>query len=154
MVQEDALLEREKWYDSSMTDRTTERLKHLEFLQANITRMHEASTSMKRLAILAFALGGSLARYLQDVTTIGLTVAVIAAIWALDSKYLQVERAYRALYNQVRALPYTEPTSFDLTPPISKALPLSELCSWSTVVLYGPLIILLTAIWLCADWTP
>ena len=99
-----------------MSERTAEQLKYLELVQANIARMHDASTSMKRFALVAFALGGSLARYLQDTTILGLMVVVIAAFWVLDSKYPQVEHGYRSLFEIVRAQPTGDEASFDLTP--------------------------------------
>ena len=135
-----------------MNARTTEHLKYLELLQANIARMHEASTSMKRFAIVAFALGGSLARYLQDTTILGMTMAAIVAFWVLDAKYLQVERGYRSLFDQVRAQPVDYEVSFDLTPSRGTAIPHRELRSWSTYVLYGPLILLLVVAWTCSNW--
>ena len=137
-----------------MSERTTEQLTYLELLQANIARMHDASTSMKRFAVVAFALGGSLARYLQDTTILALTMAVIVAFWALDSKYLQVERGYRSLFDLVRAQPAGEEASFDLTPSLGTAIPLREFWSWSTYVLYGPLVLLLAVVWLCTNWKP
>ena len=135
-----------------MSERTTEQLKYLELVQVNIARMHDASTSMKRFALVAFALGGSLARYLQDTTILGLMMVVIAAFWVLDSKYLQVEHGYRSLFEIVRAQPTGDESSFDLTPSPGTAIPLRELWSWSTCVLYGPLILLLAVVWICADW--
>ena len=137
-----------------MSERTTEQLKYLALVQANIARMHDASTSMKRFTVVAFALGGSLARYLQDTTILGLTMAVIAAFWVLDSKYLQVERGYRSLFDVVRAQPAGDAASFDLTPSPGTAIPLRELWSWSTYVLYGPLMLLLAVVWICANWKP
>lgn len=71
-----------------MAGRTAEQIKHLELVQANVARMHEAATSMKRLAVVGFALGGSMARYLKEPAIIGFTVAVIFASWVLDAKYL------------------------------------------------------------------
>lgn len=135
-----------------MSERTTEQLKYLEFVQSIVTRMHDASISMKRFAITAFALGGALARYLQDGAIIFLTMVVVVAFWLLDAKYLQIEREYRTLYDCVRIQPATESTSFKLNPEKSGRIPLKELASWSTSILYVPLILLLVAVWLFANW--
>ena len=110
-----------------MSRRTAQQLKHLELVQVNIARMHDAATPMKRYAVVAFALGGSLARYRQDSAILGFTTAVIVAFWVLDSKYLQMEASYRAVYERLRVQPVGDPTSFDLTPDVVKAVPGREL---------------------------
>ena len=137
-----------------MSGRTPEQLKHLDLVQTNIARMHDASTSMKRFAVVALALGGALARYVQDAAIMGLTMAVVLAFWLLDAKYLQVERAYRDLYESVRRQGAGEAASFELTPGKVGLVPLRELWSWSTYLLYGPLLVLLALTWLCTDWEP
>ena len=136
-----------------MGERNAEQLKHLEFVQANISRMHDASMSMKRFAIVALALGGSFSRYLQEPAILGFTMAAVIAFWMLDSKYLQVERSYRALYERTRVQRAGAPASFDLIPCASTVVPIGELSSWATYILYGPMLVLLAVIWLCADWT-
>ena len=137
-----------------MSERTTEQLKYLEFVQSIVTRMHDASISMKRFAITAFALGGAFARYLQDSAIVFLTMVAVIAFWVLDAKYLRIEREYRTLFDNVRSQPATEPASFNLSPVRSGRTPLKELASWSTSILYVPLILLLVAVWLLADWKP
>ena len=137
-----------------MSKNTEDRLKHLEFVQSIIARMHEASISMKRFAITSFALGGALARYLQDSVIVFLTMVVVIAFWVLDAKYLRVEREYRTLYDCVRVQPNTKPVSFDLKPVSNGRILVWELFSWFTFILYVPLIILLAALWLYADWKP
>ena len=134
-----------------MGTRTADQLKHLEFVQANIARMHNASTSMKRFALAAFALGASLARFLQDPTILWVTFFVIASFYVLDSKYLQAEGAFRVLYDCVRCQQPATAASFDLTPDITKIVPVRELKSWSTYLLYGPMLVLLTVLWLRTD---
>ena len=130
-----------------MTERTPERLKHLEFIQSNITRMHEAALSMKRFAIVAFAVGCALARHFQDAYLFGVTTVVVFAFWMLDAKYLQVERVYRILYDRVSNQPNSEPTSFSMKPEKYNLLPLSEFASWSSYLLYAPLVVVLAVIW-------
>ena len=139
-------------YGFIMAGRTAEQLKHLELVQANVARMHEAGTSMKRFAVVGFALGGSLARYLKEPPIVGFTVAVIVAFWVLDAKYLQVERSFRALYERTRGEVGGAAASFELTPETGKVVPIQELGSWSTWLLYGPMVVLLAALWFLADW--
>ena len=134
-----------------MAGRTAEQLKHLELVQANVARMHEAGAAMKRFAVVSFALGGSMARYLKEPPIVGFTIAVIVAFWVLDAKYLQVERAFRVLYERIRSEVAGQTASFELNPEIRKVVPIKELWSWSTWLLYVPLFVLLTAFWFGAD---
>ena len=135
-----------------MAGRTVEQIKHLELVQANVARMHEAATSMKRFAVVGFGLGGSMARYLQEPAIIGFTVAVIATLWMLDAKYLQAERGFRALYERTRSEVGGQAASFEMTPETGKVVPVREFGSWSTWLLYAPMLALLVVIWLWADW--
>ena len=135
-----------------MAERTAEQIKHLEMIQANIARMYEAATSMKRLSVLGFALGGSMARYLNEPAILGFTIAVIVTLWILDAKYLQTERSFRALYDQTRSEAAGQEASFVLTPEEGKVLPIREIFSWSTALLYAPMLILLAMIWILLDW--
>ena len=93
-----------------------------------------------------------MARYFKEPPSAGFTVAVIVAFWVLDAKYLQVERAFRVLYERIRSEVAGQTASFDLTPEIRKVVPIKELWSWSTWLLYVPLFVLLTAFWFGTDW--
>ena len=135
-----------------MAERTAEQIKHLELVQANVARMHEAATSMKRFAVVGFALGGSMARYLKEPAIIGFTVVFIFALWVLDAKYLQAEGSFRRLYERTRSEVGGEKASFELTPDSRKVVPIRELGSWSTLLLYSPMLALLVVAWLWADW--
>lgn len=132
--------------------RTQEQLKYLEFAQANIARMHDAATSMKRFALAAFALGGSLARFLDEPLIILLTLIVVAGFFILDAKHLQTERAFIAIYNRVKDEPAGASASFDLTPVIPRLIPVREFASWSTWILYVPIIVILLVLWAFIDW--
>ena len=108
---------------------------------------------MKRFAVVSFAVGGSFARYLQVPAIMGFTMAVIVAFWLIDAKYLQVERAYRGLYGRVSDEAAGTPASFDLRPEVS-IVPMRELRSWSTYLLYGPMLALLAGTWAFVDCEP
>ena len=137
---------------SPMDERTPEQLKHLDFVQSNIARMHNASTSMKRYALAAFALGAFLARFFNDPTIFGITFLVVVSFCVLDAKYLQSERAFRVIYDCVRMQAPGSKTSFELKPSIGSLVPLSELKSWSTCLLYYPMLVLLALLWIGTDW--
>ena len=135
-----------------MDERTPEQLKHLDFAQSNIARMHNASMSMKRYALAAFALGASLARFLNDPTILGITFLVVVSFYVLDAKYLQSERAFRVIYDGVRMQAPGSTASFELKPNIGSLVPLSELTSWSTCLLYCPILALFALLWIGTDW--
>ena len=133
--------------------RTPEQLQYLEFIQNIIARHHDSATSIKRLALVGFALGGAMARYLHEPIILGVSVAVVVASWWLDAKYLQTERGYRRLYNSARVAT-EEAVSFDLTPPRGDTL-WKAIVSWSVLTWYLPmlcLLALLAVLWGFADW--
>jgi hypothetical protein len=94
-----------------------ERIKHLEFIQAIVTRLSGNSFLIKGWAITVAA-----AFYAYVATHLNWRVALVAllpscAFWYLDSYFLWLERLFRCLYNDVRkAEVATEPFSMDTRP--------------------------------------
>ncbi len=92
-----------------------DRRKHLDFIQAVITRMSAASSNAKGwlLPVVTATYGFALIHHSRAVALLGLASVVVFML--LDANYLQQERAYRRLYNTValgtRAVP-----SFSLDP--------------------------------------
>lgn len=83
---------------------SSEQIKHLEFIQAAVTRMASNSFLLKGWSVtLAVALLGLAAK---DSNARFAFVALIPPIcfWALDAYYLRQERLFRKLYDQVRKL--------------------------------------------------
>ena len=83
-----------------------DKIKHLEFIQGVITRMGSNSFQMKGwMVVIVSAL---LAIYANDNTKNGLYVlfAILPTVifWGLDAYYLQQERKFRGLYNDVAGL--------------------------------------------------
>lgn len=89
-----------------MNNRTT----HLEFIQSNTARMNQCSFQMKGwmitivsalLALFAASKGAQ-----QAGNAIYLFIAIVPTIifWLLDSYYLQQERKFRGIYNNVANL--------------------------------------------------
>lgn len=83
-------------------------IKHLEFLQANITRMNNCSFQMKGWSItITSALLALFAASVDKATGQGNNLYVFIAIipniifWFLDSYYLQQERKFRGIYNDI-----------------------------------------------------
>lgn len=83
------------------------KLKHLEFIQSNIARMNQCSFQMKGWMVTIVS--ALLAVYAAGMTegqkgnAAYLFVAIIPTVifWLLDSYYLQQERKFRGVYNDV-----------------------------------------------------
>ncbi len=91
-------------------------LKHLEFLQSNISRMSQCSFQIKGLEIAILA--ALLAIYAASIGRVSggnplfilITVIPTVIFWILDSYYLSKEKDYRELYNCVAGLNSTGKT--------------------------------------------
>ncbi len=80
------------------------KIKHLEFIQATITRMNQNSFHIKGWMItLVSAL---LALYVSSEKTVYIIIAVLPTFifGLLDAYYLQLERRFRGVYNDVAGL--------------------------------------------------
>ncbi len=80
------------------------KIKHLEFIQATITRMNQNSFQIKGWMItLVSAL---LALYASSEKPVYIIIAVVPTFifWLLDAYYLQQERRFRGVYNDVAGL--------------------------------------------------
>ncbi|MDR1257637.1 MAG: hypothetical protein LBJ86_07815 [Spirochaetaceae bacterium] len=80
------------------------KIKHLEFIQDVITRMNTNSFQIKCMSITITA--AVLALYASSGNPLYFFVAVITDIffWFLDAYYLQQERKFRGIYNDVAEL--------------------------------------------------
>lgn len=89
------------------------KLKHLEMIQAVITRMANNSFALKGWAVTLVA--GLFALASNDTSKWYYLVTYIPIIvfWHLDSFYLMQERLYRNLYEKVRKLP-ADDIDFDM----------------------------------------
>mgnify|MGYP005772494075 FL=1 len=80
------------------------KIKHLEFIQSTITRMNQNSFQIKGWMItLVSAL---LALYASSEKVVYILIAIVPTIvfWFLDAYYLQQERRFRGVYNDVAGL--------------------------------------------------
>lgn len=89
-------------------EKTDAKIKHLEFIQSNIARMNQCSFQMKGWMItVVSALLALFAASIDEETGTGNTVFIFIAIaptvifWFLDSFYLQQERKFRGIYNDI-----------------------------------------------------
>lgn len=80
------------------------KIKHLEFIQATITRMNQNSFQIKGWMITIVS--ALLALYASSENAIYISIAVVPVVifWMLDAYYLQQERKFRGVYNDVVGL--------------------------------------------------
>jgi hypothetical protein len=79
-----------------------QKLKHLEFIQAVITRMNTNSFLIKGWMITLVSALFALAAKDANVRYVMVTYIAIPAFWLLDAFYLAQERQYRCLYDDAR----------------------------------------------------
>lgn len=123
------------------------RAKHLEMIQAIITRVAGYSAAVKNLCVtVVTALGGfAIANTQEGLGALATALIVIFAL--LDAQYLRVERRFRTLFDHVRKSDWKQATDFSLD--ISQAAPpplVKSFLSWSVWTFYLPLAIVAVAI--------
>jgi hypothetical protein len=138
------------------------RIKHMEMIQAVVSRLAGNSSLVKGWAL---TLTGALLGFAVDRSSSGLAAAALVPIvffWGLDAYYLRAERLFRELYNEVRKATaqtadpfYMAATSSDFTARVSE-----EVKSWprtlirtTLVVFYGLLAVVsvVLILVLCSD---
>ena len=77
------------------------KLKHLEFIQAVISRMNTNSFLIKGWAITLVSALFALAAKDANINYVLITYVVLPAFWVLDGFFISVERQYRKLYFEV-----------------------------------------------------
>ena len=124
------------------------KLKHLEFIQAVVTRMNTNSFLIKGWTVTITAALFALAARDADRRVAYVAWFVIPVFWVLDGFYLDMERRYRRLYDRVRVLP-PDAIDFDMRAP---ALPgwranwVAAIFSRTLLIFYGALLIATLAI--------
>jgi hypothetical protein len=116
------------------------RLSYLEMLQAAISRMASNSATLKNYCVTLVAATCGLAITIEAPAVILLGWLPVLVFAYLDSKYLQLERCFRSLYDGARQEDWTSMPSFNLD--LSHVQPVSlrrVLRSWSISHFYLPL---------------
>jgi hypothetical protein len=116
------------------------RARHLELIQAVISRLAGNASTLKNYAVtLATAVCG-LAVALKEPSVMALVLLPIFALALLDGKYLYLERRFRRLYEQVRSEMWASMPTFGMdTSTITGVDFLGTLFSWSVLGFYFPL---------------
>ena len=159
----------EQQVSSPVVPSEEDRRKHLDFIQAVITRMSAASSNVKGwlLPVVTATYGFALIQHSRAVALLGLAAVVLFMF--LDANYLRQERAYRRLYDTVaqgmRAVPRfsLDPSEADDPIPASAGwrervgtvvgrwVPAwSVWSSWSILPFYGALLLIGVGIHICA----
>lgn len=120
------------------------RVKHLEMLQAAISRMSNQSASLKNYCITLITAVAGFTITLGKPAVGFFAVLSVAAFALLDARYLQLERQFRNRFERVRKGDWNKPTRFEMSPDDSTKESLSScLYSWSIMNFYGPLFFLI-----------
>lgn len=166
---ESRVSEGEQQLSTSSAPSEEDRRKHLDFIQAVVTRMSAASSSAKGwlLPVATATYGFALIQHSRAVALLGLAAVVLFMF--LDANYLRQERAYRRLYDTVargtRAVPQfsLDPSEADDPIPASAGwrervktvfgrwVPTwSVWSSWSILPFYGALLLIGVGIYIRA----
>lgn len=81
-----------------------DKVKHLEFIQNIITRMNTNSFQIKSLTVTIVA--AFIAIYATNQKLVFIIIGIVPTIvfWFLDTYYLQLERKFRGVYNDVAGI--------------------------------------------------
>ncbi len=115
------------------------RLRYLEMLQGQITRFAGYSAANKNYCLTVIMALTGLAFTLKNHDLFLVAAISTIAFALLDTKYLQIERAYRTLFDTVRAEDWSTKPSFNLDTSGIKDHYLSVVFfSWSIIGFYIP----------------
>src|SRR5438309_1775864 len=140
-------------------DADEQKLKHLEMIQAVVSRLAGNSFSIKGWSITLVSALFALAAKDANVRYAALALLPALCFWGLDAYYLRQERLYRKLYEAVRTAPAqsdppTLPDSFSM-----KTTPfISQVGSWARTVvsktifwLHAPIVAAVVAVMIYAS---
>lgn len=80
------------------------KIKHLEFIQATITRMNQNSFQIKGWMITIVSALLALYANSKNIMYIFIAIVPVIVFWMLDAYYLQQERKFRGIYNDVAGI--------------------------------------------------
>jgi len=125
----------------------TEHLKHLEMIQAVVTRMAQNSFVIKGWAVTLVAGILALAADDHDLSAALLAVGPALVFGVLDAHYLAQERRYRRHYDDVRAgRPGGERLAMDAARHAATETVTAALSSWSVWPLYAALLAMILGV--------
>jgi hypothetical protein len=118
------------------------RVKHLEMLQALITRMATYGVTFKSYCITVTTAVIGFAFTLHKPAVAALALLPVIAFAIADANYLLVERRFRQVFDVVRAQSWDVMPTFEMNPnTVPDQTFSSAITSWSIVWFYTPLAI-------------
>jgi hypothetical protein len=119
------------------------RIRHLELIQVNIGRLNVFSNSMKGYCLTLFGVIGGYAISNHQPRFSFLLLALVMMFASLDTRYLQLERAMRNLFDIVRHQDWSVRPDFEVSTRYGRGVRLyiSAMKSWIIPGFYGPLLI-------------
>ncbi|MFE2106558.1 hypothetical protein ACFXAF_11920 [Kitasatospora sp. NPDC059463] len=127
---------------TSGTPLSADRIKHLEFIQAVVTRLGNNSFLLKgwAMTLTAAILALSAGRLSWQIALSG--IVPLLGFWFLDSYFLRQERLFRALYEDARTPKSTvEMLSMNIGPYLARVTLAKAAFSQTLVLFYGALLI-------------
>jgi hypothetical protein len=117
------------------------RMKHLELIQGVINRMSGYSATLKNYCITLVVAVVGFAFTVKQGNLVALSALAVMAFAYLDARYLQLERAYRSLFEDTRLQDWDARPLFDLRPGNINNHPYWQaVVSWSVLAFYGPVL--------------
>lgn len=128
-----------------------DQVKHLEMLQAVITRMAQNSFALKGWSVTIVAGILALGVAAGNARIVWLALVPALAFWALDAYYLRQERLFRKLYDRVRkqAAPDADTGPFSMnTKPCEPEVAgwLGVCCSVTEFGFHGPVVLVVVVL--------
>ena len=122
------------------------KLKYLEFIQAAIARMSQNSFKLKGWTITLVSALSALGASGQDHRFVIVSYVAIPTFWILDGFFVATERRFREIYSVAVADESTNPT-FAMDPTVySDVHPWSKGIFSKTLLVFYPVLILLTLV--------
>lgn len=116
------------------------RVKHLEMLQALITRMAAYGASFKSYCITVTTASIGFAFTLHKPAMVAVAFLPVIAFAIADANYLRVERRFRQVFDGVRTQSWDAMPTFEMNPNSAPNQTFaSAITSWSIVWFYAPL---------------
>lgn len=132
-----------------MVDDSQMKVEHLKMVQGVVIRMAGNSAQMKTWAVslvTACIVFSGLSDDPHWLIGAGGCVPVIA-FWAMDVKYLHLERCYRELHKVIVSGEQAVSFDLDYQPYVGKAHSLCKIAiSWSVLLFYGALLVVMVAL--------
>jgi hypothetical protein len=129
-----------------MTEFDQTRIAHMQMIQNVITRMAGNSFALKTLAVTLTTGVIALLGAIQKPNPFYMLAALLPILmfWWLDTRYLQLERLYRRLYDDVRLGKMNEPFCMDTRAYRDQVASVVRIAvSWSVIGIYAALVCVL-----------